>query len=275
MPASPLEITSLDDPRVELYRNVRDRDLQGRDHVFVAESELVIRRLLQARRRMHSLLLTRGKYEALREDVARVPESVPVYVAGLELMCAIAGFHVHRGALAVVHRPTPAALSLDVVLQTLPPTGTSRLLVVEGITNVDNIGGLFRVAAAFGFDAVVLDPTSSDPLYRKAVRVSMGHVLSVPYAVSTEWPGDLDRIRQEYGMTLIGAESCADAVPLWSLPRVQRPAILVGSEAHGLSIGALRHCDHVAVIPMYGDVPSINVVSAAAVCAYESHRPSE
>ena len=147
------------------------------------------------------------------------------------------------------------------------------MMLAEGLTNVDNMGALFRNAAAFGVDGIVLDPTCCDPLYRKAIRVSMGHVLSIPYAVSQDWVGDLKRLKNEWGMLLIAAEATPDARPLWEVPRSSRTAIIFGSEGHGLSSATLALCDAVCEIPMSGNVPSVNVAVASAVFLYELNRP--
>src|SRR5262245_51847428 len=272
MASQPIVITSLDDPRVDVYRNVRDADLRGRDDLFMAESELVLRRLLRSSHRLHSMLLSPHRHARLEGALADLPASTPVYVAELKLIHEIAAFHIHRGVLAAGFRLTPDELSLDAALGHLRGLSTVTLLIAEGLTNVDNMGALFRNAAAFGVDGIVLDPTCCDPLYRKAVRVSMGHVLSIPYAVSQNWPADLDRLKREWGPSIVAAESTSSAVPLWKMPRHQRTAIVLGSEGGGLSPATLDHCDAICQIPMSGDVPSINVALASAVFLYELRR---
>lgn len=273
--ARPIEIRSPDDPRVDVYRNVRDADMRGRDGLFMAESELVVRRLLRRPGRLHSLLLSPQKFARLAPALQDLPESVPIYVADLKLMHEIAAFHIHRGVLAAGRRLPAPQLALDAALGHLQSEITDKIvvLIAESITNVDNMGALFRNAAAFGVDGLVLDPACCDPLYRKAVRVSMGHVLSIPYAVSDDWPGDLQRLKEQWGITLIGAESRQDAVPLWRMPKPKRVGFLFGSEGHGLTPGALEHCDVLCAIPMTRGVPSINVAVASAVCLYELQRP--
>jgi tRNA G18 (ribose-2'-O)-methylase SpoU len=282
--AQPTEITDFADMRVDVYRNVRDADMRGRDGLFMAESELVVRRLVQMPQRLHSLLLSREKYQRLAAEIATLPASVPVYVTDLKLMHEIVAFHIHRGVLAAGFRLRPDQLTIDAALGHLKcppgatacpegksvPRGTAVTLVIcEGITNVDNMGAIFRNAAAFGVAGIVLDPTSCDPLYRKAIRVSMGHALSIPYAVSTNWPSDLDRLKRAWGVTLMAAESRAGAKPLWDMPKADRTAILFGSEGQGLSAAALQCCDAICEIPMSRDVPSINVAVASAVVLYE------
>jgi len=274
-------ITDLADPRVDPYRDVRDADLRGRDALFMAESELVVRRLLRSPDRLHSLLLSPNKYERLREPIEvayAAGGTFPVYLAPVELMSEIAGFHIHRGALAAGYRPTPDELSLDAAIGGLRLAHEASdehavtLLLAEGITNVDNMGGLFRNAAAFCVDGVVLDSTCCDPLYRKAIRVSVGHTLSLPYAVSRSWPDDLHRLKSEWGLTLIGAEAMAGAAPLWDMPRANRLGIIVGSEADGLSETTRTFCDAVVEIPMPPGVPSLNVATASGIILYERQR---
>jgi tRNA G18 (ribose-2'-O)-methylase SpoU len=273
MPVSPQHISDLNDSRVDVYRNVRDADLRGRDDLFMAESELVLRRLLRTPERLHSVLLSEEKHTKLQDALAALPPTVPVYVAELKLIHEIAAFHVHRGVLAAGRRLSSEQLSLDAALGHFRSDDReATLLLCEGVTNVDNMGALFRNAAAFGVAGVVLDPTCCDPLYRKAIRVSMGHALSVPYAVSQNWHGDLARLKTEWGMNLIAAESNDRARPLWSMSKKPRTGIIFGSEGHGVSDPTLALCDQVVEIPMTDDVPSINVAVASAVILYELNR---
>jgi tRNA G18 (ribose-2'-O)-methylase SpoU len=270
--AAPIAISGIDDPRVEIFRDVRDKDLRGRDRLFMAESEMVLRRLLQTPARLHALLLSPERLAALGDAITLLPDAVPVYVADVAVMTEIAGFHIHRGVLAAGIRPARWELTLDRALGHLRGRAEVTILVAEGLTNVDNMGGLFRNAAAFGADGVVLDPACCDPLYRKAIRVSMGHVLSTPWAVGAVWPDDLHRLKREWGVTLVGGEITPSAVPLWEMPRAPRLAMIFGAEAHGLSAGSLAACDTVCAIPMSASVPSINVAAASAVFLYERRR---
>lgn len=267
-----VEITRLDDPRVDVFRNVRDADLRGRDDLFMAESELVLRRLMRTPQRLHSMLLSHEKLDRMREAIAVLPPSVPVYVADLKLIHDIAAFHIHRGCLAAGFRPKPAELSLDAVLGPLHTRETLCVLLAEGITNVDNMGALFRNAAAFGVDAIILDSTSCDPLYRKAIRVSMGHALSIPYAICPGWLTSLERLKKEWGITLVAAECAPDAQPLWAMPNAPRMGMVFGSEGHGLPRATLDVCDAVCAIPMSEAAPSLNVAVASAVFLYERRR---
>jgi tRNA G18 (ribose-2'-O)-methylase SpoU len=238
----------------------------------MAESEMVLRRLLQDHGRLHALLISPERLESMGDAITRLPDAVPVYVADVDAMTEIAGFHIHRGVLAAGIRPAPWELTLDRALGGLRGREDLTILVAEGLTNVDNMGGLFRNAAAFGADGIVLDPACCDPLYRKAIRVSMGHVLSTPWAVGAAWPDDLLRLKREWGVTIVGGEVTPSAAPLWEMPRARRLAMVFGAEAHGLSAGALAACDAVCTIPMSAGVPSINVAVASAVFLYERRR---
>jgi len=261
-------ITALDDPRVEPYRDVRDKDLRGRDKLFMAESELVIRRLLRTPERLHSLFLSPNKYERLRGAIDEADLQAPVYLADVELMTEIAGFHIHRGVLAAGCRPQWHEVTMSAALGHLREKTSLTLLLAEGIMNVDNMGGLFRNAAAFGVGGVLLDPACCDPLYRKAIRVSAGHTLSVPWAVSDDWTRDLRTLKETWGMKLIGAESDERAVPLWDVERTGRTAIIFGAEHDGLREATMGMCDQIAMIPMQPGVPSLNVAVASAVFLY-------
>ena len=267
----PHTVTSIDDPRIEVYRDVRDRDLRGRDDVFMAESELVIRRLLRTPERLHSLLLSPGRLEALGAALDVLPDSVPVYVAPVDTMTEIAGFHIHRGVLAVGLRPSAEDLAPEPFINALPTTGPCLVLAAAGITNVDNMGGLLRLAAAFQANGVLLDGDCCDPLYRKAIRVSMGHALSLPLAVAPDLPATLMDLKQR-GCAVWAAETTDDAVDLHTCPPGDRAVILVGNEGHGLSDTVLQAADHVVRIPMAPGVPSLNVVSAASVVLWERAR---
>jgi tRNA G18 (ribose-2'-O)-methylase SpoU len=272
-----IEIHSIDDERIALYHNIRNADLRGRGDVFIAESELVVRRLIESRFAIHSLLLSRAKLERMADAVAALQVTIPVYVADISLLSRIAGYRIHGGALALGVRPAADLLSLEGALRSLH--GRTRLLLIlaERITHVDNIGALFRNAAAFGADAVVLDSACADPLYRKAIRVSMGHVLSMPFAIAGDWPEAMATLRERWGMTIIAAESTTRSRPIAEIPAADRLGVVFGSERHGVSDATLALCDGVFHIPMsqpHGAacmprVPSINVATAAAIVLHE------
>jgi len=275
MSLSVIGIRSLEDERVEVFRAVRDKDLRGRRKLFMGESELVLLRMLRHPERVHSVLLSPRAHARLAgklEVLEGVEREVAVYVAEPGLMTEITGFHIHRGVLAAGIRPGAWELTVDRALGHLK--GRERLLLVlaEGLTNVDNLGAVFRNAAGFGVDGIVLDRTCCDPLYRKAIRVSMGHALTVPYAVSGEWGADLKRLKEEWGLMLVGAEVLDEAAALWEMPRAERLGVMFGTERHGLSEEAMGMCDAICQIPMREGAESINVAVASAVFLYEVRR---
>lgn len=269
----PVPISDPADGRVDDYRHLADArrrrrmeapDAAGTAGFFVAEGSQVIRRLLASGRRVRSVLVDPARLESLGADLAGLP--VPVYVAEPEVLAGVAGFDVHRGALASADRwplPDPADLLRS----------ARRVAVLEGINDHENLGALFRNAAGLGVDAVLLCPRCCDPLYRRSVRVSMGHVLSVPWARLKAWPEGLEEVRAA-GFTLVALTPGPGAEPLdrfadagTGLPP-PRLAVLVGAEGPGLSEGALAAADRRLCIPMARGVDSLNVASAAAVAFY-------
>lgn len=251
-----------DDPRIEPYRAVRERDLAGRGDRFIAEGEVVLRILLtRSRFEVESLLLAESRVGVLGDLTARVPEATPVYVAGRPVMDAIVGFPIHRGVLAIGRRAlVPKAPDL---LRTLP----ERALVVGlvGLANHDNVGGIFRNAAAFGADAVLLDEATCDPLYRKAVRVSVGGSLIVPFAQAASGDAMLDALSKGGYETL--ALSPAGAEPLNSVTRPPRCALLLGAEGPGLPEAILARTRTVT-IPMAAGFDSLNVATAGGIALH-------
>ena len=188
-----------------------------------------------------------------------------VYLAPQELFDRIAGFHVHRGALGLGRRPPPRSIP-DVV------AAARLLLVVEGVNDHENLGSLFRNGAAFGVGGVVLDPSSADPLYRRSVRVSVGHVLRVPFARAASWPGDLAHLRSA-GVTVVALDPAGEQTvdEIEAAPGA-RLALLVGAEGHGLTPGAREAADLRVRIPMAPGVDSLNVATAAAVALHRVAR---
>jgi tRNA G18 (ribose-2'-O)-methylase SpoU len=250
----PLDILDADDPRVADYRRLKERWLNAEGGRFVAESERVVRRLIGSGLRVHSVLLT-GPRLATLADALGGP--FPVYLAPQELLDRIAGFHVHRGCLAVGERPSAAAI----------PDGARTLLVLEDLTDVDNLGAIARHAAAFGADALLLSPRCADPFYRKSIRVSLGAVFTLPIIRLAAWPGDLQRLRAE-GVSLVAATLDTDATLLARFDRPARLAVLLGAEGPGLSPAARALCDQRVTIPMSPGADSLNVATAAAIFLY-------
>ena len=259
MPAV-IRIEDPDDPRIEGYRQVRERDLVGRQGGFMAEGEVVLRAWARSGRRhpLTSALIAETRAAALQPLLDELPDEVVVYQAPPPVMDRIVGFPIHRGVLALGRRglaPDAEALLAD--------AGPRALLVVLfGIANHDNIGGIFRNAAAFGADAVLLDGACCDPFYRKAIRVSVGAALVIPFARLDPRTDALEMIARHGFQTF--ALSPAGALPLADLRRPERVALLLGAEGPGLSGDTLARARTVA-IPMAGQFDSLNVATACGV----------
>jgi tRNA G18 (ribose-2'-O)-methylase SpoU len=269
---STLHFPLIDDPldsRLTDYRSVSDPDLALRRGIFVAEGRLVVRRLLGDRRFvMRSVIVTEAARAALDDALAARPD-VPVYVVPLAVMTGVTGFNMHRGCLAIAERPRSVPWA-DLV------SNARTLVVLERVANADNVGGVFRNAAAFGADAVLLDPDSTDPLYRKAIRTSMGAVLLVPSARAEPWPAVL-RTLAARGFATVALTPASTAPPLAAAiaeaAAGSRPvALVLGHEGEGLTAGAIDACTHRARIPIASSLDSLNVAAAAAVALYELSR---
>jgi tRNA G18 (ribose-2'-O)-methylase SpoU len=248
------------DPRIAAYLAVRERDLVGRGDGFIAEGEVVLRVLLSgsARAKPASVLVAENRLARLAPLLEPLAADIPVYAAAQGVMDAIVGFHIHRGILAHGLRPTD--LGAPALLAGLP--ARALVLALFGIANHDNMGGLLRNAAAFGADAVLLDPTCCDPLYRKAIRVSVGAALRVAFAKLR--PGeDVLAMLGEAGFEPL-ALSPAGAEPLASISRPERAAVLLGAEGPGLPPEILARARAVS-IPMAPGWDSLNVAAASAI----------
>ncbi len=250
------------DPRIAAYRDVRERDLVGRDGQFLAEGAVVLRSLLaSARHRAVSLLLAEKRVAPLMPMLAELPDGIPVYSAGQEVLDAIAGFPLHRGILALGQRapePTPEQL--------LGSLGARALVIVlYGIGNHDNMGGIFRNAAAFGADAVLLDATCCDPLYRKAIRVSVGATLLVPF-IRLDPAADPVGLLADQGFEVFALSPAGEGA-LAGLRRPERAALLLGSEGPGLPASVLAQTRTVR-IPMAAGFDSLNVATSSGIALH-------
>jgi tRNA G18 (ribose-2'-O)-methylase SpoU len=253
-----ISIKDPDDPRVADYRQVRERDVVGRAGGFIAEGVVVLEKLIAAGRHpIRSVLAADKRLAALEPLLGKLGDEVRIYAAGQEVMDAIAGFHIHRGVLAAGTRAEP---DLDEMLAGLP----DRALVVglAGIANHDNMGGLFRNAAAFGANAVAIDAGCCDPLYRKAIRVSVGAALTTPFARSGP-PVDLVRRLQAANLEVL-ALSPGGEIDLSDLVPPARCAVLFGAEGPGLPDEVLGRARTVR-IPMAGGFDSLNVATASGI----------
>jgi tRNA G18 (ribose-2'-O)-methylase SpoU len=258
-----IPVADADDPRVADYRRLADPDAIRRAGLFIAEGRLVVRRLLASDRfRTRSVLVTDVAFRALRDFLERASSRVPVFVVDHTLISRIAGFNFHRGCLAVAERPAAASLA------SLPMTSVDRLIVLERVSNPDNVGGIFRTAAALGVDAAVLGPACGDPLYRKSVRTSMGATLTLPFAEAGAWPDAIGVLRA-HGLRVLALTPDPQARPLNAIARTMpRVALLVGAEGEGLSAEALAASDERVRIPMEGHADSLNVTVAASIAMY-------
>jgi len=254
MSLPPVEVRDPDDPRLADYRRLKERHLNAEGGRFVAESERVVRRLVESGLSVHSVLLTPPRLATLGDALAG---PYPVFVASQAVLDEIAGFHVHRGCLAIGERPAPAAL----------PHGARAVVALEDLTDVDNLGALARHAAAFGADALLLSPRCADPFYRKAIRVSLGAVFRLPVVRAQEWPGALEALRAD-GVETVGAVVGPDATPLARFRPPARFALLLGAEGPGLTAAARACCDHLVTIPMSAGADSLNVATAGAIFLY-------
>jgi len=254
-----IRIESFDDPRLADYRNVSDAELLRRRNRFVAEGRLVVGRVLEAGNRVESMLVNDASLKGLETSVSRVRQDIPIYVCNTNQFTGITGFNLHRGCLALVERPAIRSLA-DVLRE------AELLLVLEGVTDADNVGSAFRNAAAFGA-SVVLSDTCCDPLYRKAIRTSMGSVLRTPYARMNNWPDDLAALKAER-FTVVALTPRQHAIDLATCARHQRMALLVGSEGPGLTPAAEAMADVCVRIPIRPEVDSLNLATATGIALF-------
>ncbi len=262
------------DERVADYFRLTDvalrRLLETDRGLYLAESEKVIRRALAAGHRPRSFLMAQRWLADLADVVERADaDGVPVYVADAAVIEEMTGFHLHRGALASMHRP-----ALPSYAELL--AGARRALVVEDVVDHTNLGAIFRSAAALGVDAVLVTPRCADPLYRRSVRVSMGTVFQVPWTRVDPWPQALESIRESgwHVASLALSEESVD-LDVFARDLPDRLLLVLGTEGDGLSERTLLHSDTVVRIPMAGGVDSLNVAAAGALALWETRiRPT-
>ena len=278
-----IEVEDLEDPRLSGFRDLNDpaarRRLEAELGIIVVEGRVAVRQLLDSDLTVRALLVDDHQVTLAVDlvDAVRVT-GAPVYVVPRARMASLVGFRLHRGVVAVAGRP-PDADPDRVLAEAARGNGLNGgpplVAVLEGLNDPENVGALFRNAAAFGVRAVLLDPTCGDPLYRRAVRVSVGHALHLPFARLDPWPDGLDRVRAA-GFVVCALAPRPDARPPVSVhalrdhlstraPVAAGVALLVGAEGPGLSAAALASADEVVTIPMASGVDSLNVATAAAV----------
>jgi tRNA G18 (ribose-2'-O)-methylase SpoU len=280
-------IVDPDDPRLADFRSLNDpagrRAVEEREAIFVVEGRLAVDRLVETNHRIRALLIEDRKEPGARDLIEAVlARGAPVYVGSRQVVHATVGFALHRGVVAVAQRPS-AVEPTDVLIAAAGRSeGDRRFPVVallEGLNDHENVGALFRNAAAFGVAGVLGDPTCADPLYRRSVRVSMGHVLHVPFARLDPWPDGLERVRDAgFLVVALAPHSTHPETPAMTLAEVATlassrhrageltgAALLLGAEGPGLSEAALAAADVTASIPMATGIDSLNVATAAAV----------
>lgn len=266
-----IRINDPHDPRIAEFRDIRERDLVGRHGQFIAEGTVVLRMLAtahvsaEARFRAEKLLLLENRLEGLGEILAAFPAEVPVYVASAAVLDQIAGFHLHRGVLALGSRML--GQGADTLLNALPEK--ALIGVCCGISNHDNIGSIFRNAAAFGVSALLLDETCCDPLYRKALRVSVGSVLSVPFARGGAALSLLETVDRA-GFAIFGLSPRGE-IDIRDVPKVNRVALVTGTEGEGLPAHIIERFQ-TARIPQMPQLDSLNAATATGIALYEMAR---
>ena len=254
----PIRIEDSSDDRLSDYRDLKDavaRRKIERDEFFIAEGPIAIERLLASDHEIRSVLVSERKFERLKNLTDSL--EAPVYVVEQAVLHDIAGFDLHRGAIASANR-RPLATFDEVV------ASAERVAVLEGLNDPENLGAIARSARAFGIDTLLLDPTCIDPYTRRTVRVSMGEILFLRCCRSDDWPGTFDRLNSS-GFETWAMTPTADADNIWTLQAPGRLAVAFGAEGPGLSKGALRAADRRVRLPIDNDVDSLNVGAAAAV----------
>jgi tRNA G18 (ribose-2'-O)-methylase SpoU len=265
--ADVVQLTDPADPRLADYRDLRDVELrksfEAEHGLFLAEGEKVVRRAVEGGFDARSFLMAPRWLDTLGDVLSG--SDAPVYVLSEALIEQVTGFHVHRGALASLRRnPLP---SVDDVLD-----GTRSVLVLEDLVDHTNVGAIFRAGAALGFDAVLLAPRCADPLYRRSIKVGMGAVFSTPWTRLPDWYDALPDLFAR-GFTTVALTLADDSTPIEeAVDGVDRLALVLGSEGHGLSARWERSADRRAIIPMRAGIDSLNVAAATAVACYAAAR---
>ena len=256
-------VDDLDDPRLGDYVRLRDVQLRSKIEsergIYLAEGEKVVRRAVEAGHRPRSFLMAPRWLDGLADVLDG--SDAPCFVLDESRIERLTGFHVHRGALAAVERPEPAAASGVLA-------GARRVVVVEDLVDHTNIGAVFRNVAALGFHAVLLSPRCADPFYRRSIKVAMGAVFQLPHARLDDWYAAPALLR-EAGYTTYAMTLAPDAVPLADAPTdVERLAVVIGGEGHGLSEHWQREADLRVIIPMADGIDSLNVAASVAVACW-------
>jgi tRNA G18 (ribose-2'-O)-methylase SpoU len=262
-----VEVHDPADPRLADYRDLRDvelrKHLEAEEGLFIAEGEKVVRRAVEAGFPVRSFLMAPRWLDGLADVLDAW--AAPCYVVSEQLAEQVTGFHVHRGALASLHRrPLP---SVESVLRR-----ARTVVVLEDVVDHTNVGAIFRSGAALGVDAVLLSPRCADPLYRRSIKVAMGAVFTVPYARTEQWYDAVSALSSA-GFTTIALTPAPDSIDIEdAVAGEEKVALLMGTEGHGLSNRWMESADLRAVIPMAGGIDSLNVAAATAVACYVARR---
>ena len=266
-----IEITDFSDPRLDVYARLTEAQLLNRFEpakgMFIAESPKVIMRALDAGCEPVSLLVERNHVNAEAAEAIERCGDVPVFTATLEILTQLTGFQLTRGMLCAMRRP-----KLKTVEETIE--GASRIAILENVQNPTNVGAIFRSAAALGFDAVLLTPGCTNPLYRRSARVSMGTVFQIPWTFLPDWPGKSMENLRKLGFKTAAMALSDDSVSIDDpcLQAEERLAVVLGAEGDGLTETTICDCDYTVKIPMYHGVDSLNVAAASAVAFWELRR---
>lgn len=266
-----IEITDFDAPELDVYARLTEAQLLNKDHpeegIFIAESPKVVERALDAGCVPISVLVEDKQIEGEAKDVLKRCEDIPVYAASFEVLAKLTGFKLTRGMLCAMHRP-----ELPKMREVCE--GKRRIAVLENVMNPTNVGAIFRSAAALHMDAVLLTPGCSNPLYRRAIRVSMGTVFQIPWTFvdkSLTWPEDGMAVLQELGFKTAAMALSDDSVSIddEQLMKEEKLAIVLGTEGDGLAKQTISDCDYTVKIPMSHGVDSLNVAAASAVAFWQ------
>ena len=261
------EIVDFTDPALDVYARLTEAQLMNRfdpsKALFIAESPKVIHRALDGGYTPVSMLMERKDIDGSAADILTRCPDIPVYTADEQLLCNLTGYHLTRGVLCAMRRP--ALPTLEAVL-----SNTRRVVVLDNVQNPTNVGAIFRSAAALGMDAVLLTPGCSDPLYRRAARVSMGTVFQIPWTFFPEGRPWYEQLR-ELGFKTAALALKDDTLSIDDpqLRQEEKLALVLGSEGDGLTDAAIDGCDYTVKIPMYHGVDSLNVAAASAVAFWE------
>ena len=260
-----IEITDFSDPALDIYARKTENQLLNREHpeegIFIAESPKVVQRALDAGYEAVSVLVERRHIDGEAREILAQMGDVPIYTAPFEVLTLLTGFQLTRGVLCAMRRKPLPALE-----ETL--AGATRIAVLENVMNPTNVGAIFRSAAALGMDAVLLTPGSSNPLYRRAIRVSMGTVFQVPWTFAPDnWQEELKR----HGFATAALALREDTLSIRDerLAEAEKLALVLGTEGDGLADGTITACDYTVKIPMTHGVDSLNVAAASAVAFFQ------